>query len=588
MLVYNLGPMSVQEKIKLALKFQHNGDLEKARLIYLEVLDTEPRNVDALHLYGLACHQQGDHASAVAYIGKAVQRVPEQPVLRNNYGDALRRAGDLQGAAVQLHKALELRPDYPGAHLNLGSVYFDSGNHAAALHHAREAVRLAPERADARFNLGLVLLDHVALNEAAEAFRQALAIRPRYPVAAGAYLYTLNLLPSADPVAVADEHRNVAAKLFLPEQPASPDSEKKSKVPVRIGYVSGDFRAHAVNYFFTPLLEHRDTGRFELFCYSNADEPDEVTLSIASHSDHWREVAGLSDEALLSQIRADRIDVLFDLAGYTKYSRLAVFASRAAPLQISFLGYPNTTGLEAMDYRIVDEITAPRNEHFTGTESPLRLSGGFACFRPPPHAPPVSPPPVLSRKSATFGSFHKLEKINLNVVDCWAELLRQNPGSRLLLARDELDDWQQERLAGQFADRGIGPERLVMKGFNKADGSFLELFAEIDIQLDSFPWSGHTMACMALWMGVPVVSLYGSSHAGRMVASVLHTIGLGELLAQDRKSYLKICSELCRAPDRLAELRSGLRERMESSLLRDEVAYTKAFEKAVMDALTRN
>lgn len=562
------------------MQWQQQGDLEKAKSLYREILDEQAGNPDALHLYGLACHQQGDHQTAVLYIEQAVKRVPGQPVLRNNLGDALRRAGNLEGAALQLQRALELDPEYAGAHLNLGSVYFDAGNHDAALHHAREAVRLAPERSETWFNLGLILLDHIRLEEAVEAFRKSLEIRPGYEAAATGLLYTLNLLPGIDPEAVVDEHREVAKALF--PTPSAWAGQAAVASPVRIGYVSGDFCAHAVNHFFEPILQHHDAAQFEVFCYSDTEHPDGVTRRLQACATQWREISGLPDEEVTRQIRSDRIDILVDLAGYTKRNRLGVFARRAARCQLSYLGYPATTGLETMDYRIVDPTTAPPGEGQHGTETLLRLSGGFACFRPPKHAPGVALSPYSSRGHITFGSLHKLEKINPAVVDTWAGVLHRTPGSRLLVARDELDAWQQERLTALFQDHGIDAERLQLRHFGSGSGSFLELFAEIDIQLDTFPWSGHTMACMALWMGVPVVTLHGNSHAGRMVASVLGSLGLGELVSDGRESYVRISTELAADKERLEGYRTGLRSLVERSPLCNEAGFTRVFEKEML------
>ncbi len=568
------------------MQWQRKGELEKAKSLYREVLDDQAGNPDALHLYGLACHQQGDHQTAVRYIEQAVQQVPGQPVLRNNLGDALRRAGNLDDAARQLQRALELDPEYAGAHLNLGSVYFDAGKHEAALHHAREAVRLDPLRSEAWFNLGLSLLDHIRLDEAADAFRKTLEIRPEFTAAAAALLYTLNLLPGADPEEVAAEHQKVAKMLF--PGTASGLGRAIAERPVRIGYISGDFCAHAVNYFFEPILQHHEPSLFEVFCYSDTENPDGVTRRLQTYAEKWREVKGLQDDEVLRQIRSDRIDILVDLAGYTKQNRLGIFARKAAPIQLSYLGYPATTGLESMDYRVVDVITAPRDEGNRGTEALLRLPDGFACFRPPQHAPRVAPSPYVRQGHITFGSFHKLEKINPAVVESWAEVLHRTPGSRLLMARDDLDDWQQERLAEIFLGHGIGAERLQMRHLRYTGASFLELFSEIDIQLDTFPWSGHTLACMSLWMGVPVVTLSGNSHAGRMVASVLESMGLEEMVAKDLESYIRICSELGGDPERLEGLRSGLRGLMENSPLRDEAGFTQTFEKEILKVASRN
>ncbi len=570
----------LQQMRRRAIELHQSGELEAAKSLYLEILEQQPGNPDALHLFGLVCHQLGDHETAVRYIRQSVEQVPDQPVLRNNLGDALHKAGDLVGAIEQLRQAVALRPDYPGAHMNLGSVLAESGDHDAALLHSRAATRLDPERAEAWFNLGLLELDHVELEESVESFRKALAIRPAYPAAANSLLYVLNLLPDADPRNVADEHFRVASGLFgsITRSTTWPEHGEK----VRIGYVSGDFCAHAVNMFFEPILEHHDTARFEVTCYSDVAKPDPVTARLRDLAQHWREIAALSDEEVTHQIRTDRIDILFDLAGYTQHSRLGVFAAKPARCQISYLGYPNTTGLTAMDYRIVDRHTAIEDYRVFGTETLIRLPDGFACFRPPTHAPVVHPPPLLDNEFVTFGSLHKLEKINFKVIEVWAQILLQNAGSRLLLARDQLDDWHQTRLAQQFSELGVGAERLEMIHLSDPSQSFFEIYSRMDILLDVFPWSGHTIACCALWMGVPVVTLRGNTHVGRMVASVLDGLGLSDLIAEDRDSYLSIAGALCRDQLRISTLRDGLRQRMMNSPLWDEAGFTKSFESACL------
>ncbi|MGB0132963.1 tetratricopeptide repeat protein [Dokdonella sp.] len=563
---------------------QHHrlGELEAAKALYLKILKSQPGNPDALHLFGLACHQQGDHWTAVKYIRQAVEKVPGQPVLRNNLGDALHKAGDLGEAVGQLQQALALRPGYAGAHLNLGVVLAALGDHDAGLLHSQEAARLDPERAEAWFNLGMLQLDHVALEDSIQSLRVALRIRPTYRAAACSLLYALNLLPGADPVAVADEHCRVASGLFSSVQRVSTWPMPAGKI--RIGYVSGDFRAHAVNYFLEPVLEHQDRDRFEIFCYSDVTRPDNVTERLRGFVRHWREISDLNDEGVTELIRSDQIDILVDLAGYTEHCRLGVFAAKPARCQISTIGYPNTTGLGAMDFRVVDSITAPLDQAPVGIESLLRLPPGFACFRPPQHAPQVRRAPVSLNGFVTFGCLHKLEKLNAVVVETWAQILRENPESRLLVARDQLDAWHQHRLEVAFAKLGIGADRLELVHLCDPAQSFFEVFSRIDILLDVFPWSGHTIACCALWMGVPVLTLRGESHAGRMVASVLDGLGLNELIGEDVDSYSRIAGDFCRQPDRIAELRAGMRARMQQSPLRDESGFTRAFEAGCLSA----
>lgn len=578
-----MSSTSLQQLMAQATHHHRSGQLEPAKRLYLQILKLQPWNPDALHLYGLACHQLGDHLSAVRSIRQAVELVPDQPVLRNNLGDALSKAGDVAGAIEQLRHALALRPDYAGAHMNLGAACAESGDHEAALTHSAEATRLDPQWAEAWFNLGMLQLDHVMLEDSVASFRTALALRPTYRSAANSLLYVLNLLPGADPAKVAQEHRRVASGLFgnIPLSTTWPEPGDK----IRISYVSGDFRAHAVNYFFEPLLEHQDTGRFETYCYSDVARPDKVSERLRGLAQHWRDIAGLPDEAVAEQVRTDAIDILVDLAGYTEHGRLGVFAAKPARCQLSYIGYPNTTGLSAMDYRIVDGHTAPANEETCGAEGLLRIPQGFACFRPPSHAPEVGAAPVSGRGAVTFGSLHKLEKLNPAVIETWARLLVQNPDSRLLLARDQLDGWHQRRLEHQFAAFGVGADRLEMLHLSDPSQSFFEVFSRIDVLLDCFPWSGHTIACCALWMGVPVVTLRGTTHAGRMVASVLNGLDLAEMIAEDADAYVRIASELCRNPNRIAHLRSGLRGRMEKSPLRDEAGFTRAFEALCLSQL---
>jgi predicted O-linked N-acetylglucosamine transferase (SPINDLY family) len=570
----------LQQLIRQGAQAQRQGELRRAKAIYRQVLQHAPHHPDALHLYGLACHQQGDHATAIDYIRKAIERAPGQPVLHNNLGDALCKAGRFDEAAGELHKAIELKPDYAGAHQNLATAYARSGKPDVALDHARKAVRLDDSRPEAWFDLGLVLLDHLLLDDAVAAFRRALALRPAYPRAATSLLYTLTLLPGPDPAAVAAEHLDVAGKAF-----PAPQANVKAKPAgsrIRIGYVSGDFRSHAVNYFFEPVLDAHDRSRFEIFCYSDTAHPDAVSARLAGKADHWFETRAWGDGEFVENVRQDGVDVLVDLAGHTRDNRLGVFARQAAPRQVSWLGYPNTTGLAAMNYRVADAVTEPRGEAAPGSEQLLRLPGAFACFRPPEEAPAVTPAPFASSGLVTLGCLHKLEKLNDAVVGLWAEILLQNPGCRVLFARDQFSDWQQRRLRDRFEQRGVGAERLEMVRIENPEEEFFDCFGAVDLLLDTFPWSGHTLACCALHQGVPVVTLRGNSHAGRMVASVLEGAGIGELIAADTADYAAIVARLCAEPGRVVEYRAALRDRFGASPARDERGFTLELEAAYL------
>jgi protein O-GlcNAc transferase len=566
----------MQALIKQGMELQQNGQLERAKQHYQEILESNQHHPDALHLYGLACHQQGDHETAIEYIKRAIDQVPSQPVLRNNLADAMRNAGQLTEALVQLKLAIEMRPDYAGAQQNLGSVYAQLGDHDAALHHARLATEMDGRRPEAWLNLGLILLDQILLEDAVEAFRYALELRPNYPRAANSLLYVLNLLPNADPDEVAQEHHQVVSKLVTHITPDKSSTDRSGRI--RVGYLSADFCNHALNYFFEPVLEHQDSNRFEIFCYSAVSNPDDTTRRLKDLAEHWRNINGQDDETVFEKIKADSIDILVDLVGHTRGNRLGVFAQRAAACQLSWLGYPNTTGLDSMDYRLVDQYTVEQDDDTLSTEQLVRLRSGFACFRPPTWAPEVRSAPMQRNGYVTLASLHKLEKLNPSVIALWARVLLSTPDSKLMLVRDQLDGWHQNRLTAEFSKYGIDSDRLEMIQYCASQQSFFDIFADVDVLLDSFPWSGHTLACCALWMGVPVVTLKGNTHAGRMVSSVLNLLGLDELIANDANSYLQICTDLCTNQERLTAYRAGLRKRFKQSPLRDEYGFTRAME----------
>jgi predicted O-linked N-acetylglucosamine transferase (SPINDLY family) len=456
-------------------------------------------------------------------------------------------------------------------------------DHEASLVHAREAVRLDPQQAQAWLHLGDCLRDHMELGESIKAYRIALEVYPQYREAAQCLLYGLNLLPGADPVEVAEEHHRVMTGIYgsAPRAPMLPSKHEK----IRIGYVSGDFRGHAILHFFEPILEHHDRAGFETYCYSNVAQPDSITGHLRKLAQNWRDISSISDEAADELIRSDGIDILVDLAGHTSNNRLGIFARKPARCQLSYLGFPNTTGLAAMDYRVVDRYTVPEDKTLAGSEKPLRLPEIFACFRPPTDTPPVQIAPVAGSGYITFGSLHRLEKLNPSVIGLWARILRENPDSRLMLARDELDDWHQCRLKQVFHRFGIDDKRLEMVHIAKWRDNFYQLISSIDILLDVFPWSGHTIACFALWMGVPVITMQDGTHAGRMVASVLAVLGLNEFIANDDESYLKIAGDLCHDHRQLLTIRPELRRRMENSPLLDEIGFTRSFESNCRKAL---
>jgi predicted O-linked N-acetylglucosamine transferase (SPINDLY family) len=349
---------------------------------------------------------------------------------------------------------------------------------------------------------------------------------------------------------------------------------------LRVGYVSPDFRENAVMVFMAPVLAHHDPAEVRVFLYGSVRRPDATTARIRTSSPAFRDISRLSDGAAAERIHADEIDVLVDLAGHLGEGRLPIFAQRPAPVQVTYMGYPNTTGLRAIDYRLTDAVADPPGEPSYHVEELFRLPRGFSCYAPPVEAPSVSPSPALARGWVTFGSKHKIEKLNPSVVSLWARVLHEVPRSRILLYRHRLDGEIREQVVQRFAAHGIAADRIDLRNRMPDGRHHLAVYEEIDVSLDAFPWTGPTTACDALWMGAPVVTWSGARHAERMVASILASAGLGECVARSPDEYVAIAARLAADVDALAELRRGLRARVAASPLCDGPSFTRDLEAA--------
>src|SRR5439155_7589787 len=355
---------------------------------------------------------------------------------------------------------------------------------------------------------------------------------------------------------------------------------------LRIGLLSPDFRTHSVAYFLEPILAAHERASFEFICYAELAHPDATSQRLQQQSEGWRSTAGVADAALAQQIRADAIDILIDLAGHTASTRIAVCAHQPAPVQMSYLGYPFSTGLETIDYRITDGYADPpgSSEQFY-VERLLRLPRTAWCYRPPEPTPQVSESPSTRHGFVTFGSFNNLAKLSHGVLDTWSRVLEAVPNSRLILKSAGIGDpMTQTRVLESFAAHGVGAGRLLLKAYENSLFDHFARYNDIDIALDSFPYNGTTTTCEAMWMGVPVIGLAGEIHLSRVGVSLLSNVGLAELVAANREDYVRVASELAGDTTRLRTLRSELRPRMAGSPLRDESGFTRAFEAALRNA----
>jgi predicted O-linked N-acetylglucosamine transferase (SPINDLY family) len=344
-----------------------------------------------------------------------------------------------------------------------------------------------------------------------------------------------------------------------------------------------------VSYFFEPLLSAHNPEEVETYCYADVRRPDETTRRLQCLTRQWRSVTDMEDAAVRRQIAADGIDVLVELAGHTADTRLTVLAPKPAPVTVNWLGYPGTTGLPTVDFRLTDaEADPPGASDGWHTEELVRLPHGFLCYRPPTDAPPVAPAPALSRGFVTFGSFNNPKKVTSRCIELWAAILGAVPTTRLLL-KGELfaEEHTRKRVEGQLARAGVALERVDFRTRTAATAEHLDAYGEVDIGLDPFPYNGTTTTCEAFWMGVPVLTLRGGHHAARVGVSLLTRIGLGELIADHPDDYVAKAVALARDRDRLQALRASMRERMRVSPLMDERDFARRFEAALRDMWRR-
>ncbi len=567
----------------LSVVLQEQGLIEKAVENCRKALFIDPDNFETLVNLGNYLKELGRLDEAGGCYNKAISLKPDNAVAHNNLGSALTDLGYLDQAVTSFRKALAIKPGYAEARRNLGNVFLEQGLLSEAINCYQKALALKPGLASAHNNLGNALKDRGCLSEAIACYRKALAIKPDYSLTHSNLIFTLNCLPNSTQDEIYNESlqwENKHGEGFLTDEPVYTNTREPER-RLRIGYLSPDFRSHSVAYFFEPVLQTHNKDTVEIFCYANVIKPDFVTGRIQTAADHWLSIVGKNDAEVVELIRQDRIDILVDLAGHSAKNRLLVFARKPAPIQVSWLGYPNTTGLRSIDYRLTDAIADPVGDaDRLHSEQLVRLQHGFLCYQPDESAPDVSTPPFVDRGYITFGSFNNLVKVSLEVVQVWSEILRAVPGSLLVLKCKQLTDEETKaRYLEMFGKQGIASERIKLSGWLPKKESHLELYNGMDIALDPFPYNGTTTTCEALWMGVPVVTLLGNRHSGRVGASIMNHVDLPELVAGSIENYAEMAIELANDQDRLGTMRSGLRQHMHDSEIMNKQIFTRSLEK---------
>ena len=570
------------------------------------------------YFYNLAnmLSKQGRYAEAILQYRTAIKLKPDYAVAHNNLGMVLSRQGDHVGAKTCFQNAIRSRADYADPHYNLGIEYKNEGALSQAVSSYQHAIRINPRYADAHYNLGNAYGLMQRPTEAVVAYAQASGISPDNAVILtnwGTQLLKLGRVQEAvrafagalrlDPCDVLTHSNLILAKCYATSDPAEIYAQCKEwdlfhgvhhrpgiqppidrlgpKRSLRVGYVSADFRQHAAAHWIEPLLAGHQHQSFSIYCYSNSKITDAVTDRLKRHADVWIDATELDDDALAKQIQRDQIDILVDLSGHTEGNRLPVFARKPAPVQVSWFGFPVSTGLQAMDYRLTDSIVDPiEDSEKYYSEKLFRLPHFYAAFDPGAQTPPIEEGPVTRNGYITFASFNNFTKVSQAMVLVWCQILRAMPKSQLLLQAAGLEtEEMRAEIRALVSKNGVEPERLLLRGWSGLN-EYLALGSQVDIALDTYPFNGGVTTCHALWMGLPVVTLSGNSAASRVGRSILTNIGLAELCAESADQYQEIALALAQDSRKLATMRASLRDRMRNGGLLDGASLAQEAEQA--------
>ncbi len=606
----------IHDTINQARELHKAGRLQEAEQLYRQVLTVAPENAGVIHLLGMIAFQTGKLDVASQLISHAIIKDSNQAAFHNNLGLVMQAQGQYERAVMLFKQAIDIAPRYEDAFCNLGITLENLGrldeaiaayDQAIALnpelanaHNSRGvtlyklgrleegkrslmlAVNIEPEFAEAYNNMGNILEAQGMSHEAQACYKRVLSLQPANARAFSNLLLCMNYDADVDAATLYQTHL-AWDKNYAQPQVAGTRTFGNTRDPqrkLRIGYVSGDYYRHPVASFIEPILGTHDKQAFEIFCYANIIYRDGITQRLQGLCDHWRDILGMPDEHVANLIQQDGIDILVDLSGHSAGNRMPVFALKPAPIQVTYLGYPSTSGLSAMDFRITDEwLDPPGLPEDCHTEQLIRLARGSLCFRPPGLKPKTRE--NQDPDSITFASFNNMAKVTPEVIRVWSEILHRVPRSRLLLKSKSLGDPATvERLKTLFSGQNISEDRLVLVSWSASLEEHLALYEQVDIALDTFPYSGCTTTCEALWMGVPVITIASSESRNRMSTGVLMQAGLGELVTNSAETYIDLAQGLADHPDELEQLRARIHPAMAASTLLDPMTFTRSLEAA--------
>uniref|UniRef100_A0A0V0IZP6 Probable UDP-N-acetylglucosamine--peptide N-acetylglucosaminyltransferase SPINDLY n=1 Tax=Solanum chacoense TaxID=4108 RepID=A0A0V0IZP6_SOLCH len=568
----------------LGTKVKLEGDINQGVAYYKKALCYNWHYADAMYNLGVAYGEMLKFDMAIVFYELAFHFNPHCAEACNNLGVIYKDRDNLDKAVECYQMALSIKPNFSQSLNNLGVVYTVQGKMDAAASMIEKAIIANPTYAEAYNNLGVLYRDAGNISLAIEAYEQCLKIDPDSRNAGQNRLLAMNYINEGTDDKLYEAHRDWGRRFMkLYPQYTSWDNSKVPERPLVIGYVSPDYFTHSVSYFIEAPLAHHDYTNYKVVVYSSVVKADAKTNrfrdKVMKKGGLWRDIYGIDEKKVSSMIREDKVDIMVELTGHTANNKLGTMACRPAPVQVTWIGYPNTTGLPTIDYRITDAMADPPNAKQKHVEELVRLPNSFLCYTPSPEAGPVCPAPALSNGFVTFGSFNNLAKITPKVLQVWARILSAVPHSRLIVkCKPFCCDSVRQRFLSILEQLGLEPQRVDLLPLILLNHDHMQAYSLMDISLDTFPYAGTTTTCESLYMGVPCVTMGGSVHAHNVGVSLLKTVGLENLVARNEDEYVESAIQLASDVTSLSNLRMSLRELMSKSPLCDGAKFTRNIE----------
>ncbi|XP_074581727.1 putative UDP-N-acetylglucosamine--peptide N-acetylglucosaminyltransferase SPINDLY [Curcuma longa] len=577
----------------LGTKVKLEGDINQGVAYYKKALFYNWHYADAMYNLGVAYGEMLKFDKAIVFYELALHFNPNCAEACNNLGVIYKDRDNLDKAVECYQTALSIKPNFSQSLNNLGVVFTVQGKMDAAASMIEKAIIANPTYAEAYNNLGVLYRDVGSITLSIEAYERCLQIDPDSRNAGQNRLLAMNYIDVGSDDKLFEAHREWGRRFMNHYvQYTTWDNPKDMERPLIVGYVSPDYFTHSVSYFIEAPLSHHDYANYKVVVYSAVVKADAKTLKfkdrVLKKGGLWRDIYGIDEKRVASMVRDDKVDILVELTGHTANNKLGMMACRPAPVQVTWIGYPNTTGLPTIDYRITDELTDPLNSNQKNVEELVRLPDCFLCYTPSPEAGPVTPTPALSNGFITFGSFNNLAKITPKVLRVWATILCAVPNSRLVVkCKPFCCDSVRQKFLTTLEQMGLESLRVDLLPLILLNHDHMQAYSLMDISLDTFPYAGTTTTCESLYMGVPCVTMAGSVHAHNVGVSLLTRVGLGRLVAKTEEEYVKLALKLASDISALGELRMSLRELMSKSPICDGAKFARGLESTYRDMWRR-